>query len=75
MPPLAEYLHKAIAESMQDTETGNTYNTLTVYNQCVNKPLLVGIFKLQRESDYIIISKCANENEHQSSFEDSFEAI
>lgn len=31
--------------------------------------------KLQRESDYIIISKCVTENEHQSSFEDCFEAI
>lgn len=66
---------------MQDIETGNLYNTLTVflqlwkYNQCVNKSLLAGIFKLQRESDYIIIFKCANENEHRNSFEDSFEAI
>lgn len=69
---------------MQDIGTENIYNTLTMllqlwkYNPCVNKPLLAGISKLQRESDYYnctIIPRCVTENEHQSSFEDCFEAV
>lgn len=44
----------------------------------MNKPLLAGISKLQRESDYYsctVIPTHVTENEHQSSFEDCIETI